>query len=123
LRRTDSTAFLREYEAMLLSSKSDYRKVSEHHGDPGLAAELFSPDGFETHEFENRQVFNLDGLKRRTFSCSYTPPAGEPGHDEMAAELESLFARHKAGGLVTMEYDTRLFLGRIGPVRPSGDGG
>jgi SAM-dependent methyltransferase len=114
-RRTDSTAFLRDYEALLERRGTDYREISASQGDEDRVREIFAPAGFERHTLENTQQFDCDGLIGRTLSSSYTPQPGDPGYEPMIGELREIFARHQQGGRVSFEYDTRVYLGRLTP--------
>jgi len=62
--------------------------------------------------FENRQVLDLAGLQGRLASSSYAPAAGSPGYQEMLDSLAGLFSDHQREGLVTLLYDTKVYLGR-----------
>jgi hypothetical protein len=111
-RKTDTTPFLRDYEALLRRFGTDYAEIDHTRvGSESLAPFFGGP--FERRVFPNRQVFDLDGLRGRLLSSSYVPGPGRPGHDEMLAELRRLFDRHQEDGRVTFEYDTELYLGRL----------
>ncbi len=112
-RRTDSTAFLRDYEALLERRGTDYTEISASQGDEDRVREIFAPAGFERHTLDNTQQFDCDGLIGRTLSSSYTPQPGHPGYEPMIGELREMFARHQQDGRVSFEYDTRVYLGRL----------
>ena len=63
--------------------------------------------------FDNEQVLDRDGLKGRLFSITYVPAKDEPGSEEMLREAEKIFRKHEADGAVTIEYDTRVYYGRL----------
>jgi len=52
-------------------------------------------------------------LKGRLLSSSYVPDATQPGYKEMLSALKELFDAHKDKGLVTFEYDSFRYYGRI----------
>jgi SAM-dependent methyltransferase len=114
-RRADSTAFLRDYEALLERRGTDYREISASQGDEARVREIFAPAGFERHTLDHAQQFDCDGLIGRTLSSSYTPQPGHPGYEPMIGELREMFARHQQGGRVRFDYDTRVYLGRLTP--------
>jgi SAM-dependent methyltransferase len=61
--------------------------------------------------FGNGQALDEDGLLGRAFSASYAPK--EPARAEaLTRDLCALFARHQAGGTVTVRYQTSVYLGR-----------
>jgi len=113
LRRLDSTPFLRDYEAFLRRWSTDYDEVSQRYAEPGALSALFGPAGWREHAFENVQRFDLEALRGRLLSSSYTPREGDPRRAPMLAELPALFAAHARDGAVAFEYDTRLFVGRL----------
>jgi SAM-dependent methyltransferase len=63
-------------------------------------------------DFENRQVLDLAGLQGRLASSSYAPAPGTPAYEEMLDGLAALFAEYQRDGLVTLLYDTKVYLGR-----------
>ena len=113
IRRVDGTPFLREYEAFLRQWGTDYNEVSSRYQDEAAMASFFGPAGYRTATFHNAQAFDLEGLRGRLLSSSYTPPPGHPGREPMLAALPSLFERHQLGGQVAFDYDTFVYYGRL----------
>jgi SAM-dependent methyltransferase len=113
LRRLDSTPFLREYEAFLRRWSTDYAAVAERYAEPAALRALFGGGGWQERCFAQSQRFDLEGLRGRLLSSSYTPKPGDPRRDAMLAELPGLFAAHARDGRVSFDYDTRVFLGRL----------
>jgi SAM-dependent methyltransferase len=111
-RKLDATPFLRDYEKLLLRFGTDYSAVRHENIGGAELRRFFIGGRFRNHTFANQQQFDFDGLKGRLLSSSYAPPAGEPGHEVMMAELRRLFDAHEVDGRVTFEYDTRVYLGR-----------
>lgn len=112
-RRTDSTAFLRDYEALLLRHGTDYAKVMHRNWTDDAIAAFFGPQGCERRVFEYHQDFDWTGLYGRALSSSYVPAAGHPRHDAFVEALELSFQKHASGGTVRFEYDTRLYFGHL----------
>lgn len=111
-RRTESTPFLREYEALLRRFGTDYERIDHKQlGPEGFEAFFGGP--YESRRFDNHQVFDFEGLRGRLLSSSYTPAPGHPDHEPMLAELRRLFDRHQEDGQVRFEYDTELHLGPL----------
>ena len=52
-------------------------------------------------------------MKGRLLSISYVPAQGEPGSDAMLGEAERIFDEHQSAGRVTIEYDTKVYYGRL----------
>lgn len=111
-RRTEATPFLRDYEALLRRFGTDYERVDHLRLGPADFDPFFGGP-YESRRFPNEQVFDLEGLRGRLLSSSYTPGPGHPDHEPMLAELRRLFDRHQRAGRVRFEYDTELHLGRL----------
>jgi SAM-dependent methyltransferase len=78
-------------------------------GDALFASPLFGE--CRSAFFGNGQALDEEGLLGRAFSASYAPK--EPARAEaFARDLRTLFARHQAGGTVTLRYQTSVYLGR-----------
>ena len=113
LRRLDGTPFLRDYEAFLHRWSTDYREVSAGYASEEALRAFFGEPGWREHRFDSAQEFDLQGLRGRLLSSSYTPKPGDPRREPMLAALPELFAAHEESGRVSFEYDTRLFTGRL----------
>jgi SAM-dependent methyltransferase len=113
VRRVD-TPFLRDYEDMLLRLSPAYRRRGgpQHASLAGIAA-FFAPHDFEQAHFGQVQRFDRAGLHQRLFSSSYAPPPGRPGHAQLAAACDAVFAAHARQGQVEFPYDTQLYLGPL----------
>ncbi|MEO8435722.1 MAG: class I SAM-dependent methyltransferase [Pyrinomonadaceae bacterium] len=117
-RRTDSTAFLRDYEELLLTYGTDYNEVRHENVYENIAA-FFAPQNFKLKSFENNQVFDYEGLKGRLLSSSYVPASGQPNFDEMLVALRRVFDIHQQDGRVVVEYDARVYYGQLVPRQQS----
>ncbi len=116
-RRKAGEPFLAGYEQLLRSHGTDYRGV--YHGRRGSRENIrdfFYPDAVEEATFENRQAFDLEGLRGRLLSSSYVPDVGEPGHQEMMEGARRLFEEHQTDGTVVLAYDTQVFFGPLSDV-------
>lgn len=112
-RRLDSSPFLRAYEDLLFRYGTDYQEV-RHENVAGKLAEFFAPASFKLVDLDNFQHFELATLKGRVGSASYTPEPGHPDFDSMSSELEDIFNKFNQNGIVTFEYDTRVYYGHLG---------
>ncbi len=113
LRRKDTTPFLAAYERLLEAYRTDRGEVELWRRSDEMAGAFFGRDSFETASFDNEQVLDLDGLKGRLLSISYVPAEGEPGSDEMLRNVEEIFDEHQTSGRITIEYDTKVYYGRL----------
>lgn len=111
-RRKTGSPFLEGYERLLNQFGTDYRRV-DHSAilEADLAA--FLGDEMTPSTFANQQVLDLDGLLGRAFSSSYTPLPGQSGRAELEAGLRTLFANCQTRGHVTIEYETKVYAGRL----------
>jgi SAM-dependent methyltransferase len=111
-RRLEATAFLRQYEQLLLTYGTDYADI-RHERTTAEMHEFFDPQPFEERVFPMRQEFDYSGLEGRLLSSSYAPGAGHPKHEPMLAELRRIFNEHAVHGCVGFEYRTRVYYGHI----------
>lgn len=110
-RRTDSTAFLRDYESLLLEYGTDYMEV--RHENSYANVEKFFSGPYKQSFFENHQIVDLDGLRGRLLSSSYVPAADHPQREPMLRDLEKLFEQHQSQGIVDLEYQVRMYFGQL----------
>ena len=112
-RLTDSTAFLRDYEHLLLSFGTDYQEV-RHERTTEAVNEFFDPALFQERTLAMRQEFDYAGLEGRLLSSSYAPGPEHPKHEPMLRELRRIFDSRAIGGRVAFGYKTRVYFGRLG---------
>ncbi len=110
-RQLDTTAFLRDYENLLIEFGTDYEKVRHDNITKETLLNFFQTD-FRQAVFQNRQTVDFDGLKGRMLSSSYMPSAGNSRFAEMLKKLESLFAEHAENGRIDILYNTKIFYGQ-----------
>jgi len=118
-RLLDETAFLREYEELLNRFGTDYAKVSESYPRAEQMLEFYGANEFTSHSLPNFQEFDFGGLSGRLRSSSYAPPPGHPQFEPMMKELRRLFDAHHQGGVVRMDYRTRVYAGKLDYDRTS----
>jgi SAM-dependent methyltransferase len=113
-RRDRGTPFLEGYEALLRRWGTDYAEVLRRWeaGSPDALGAFFGGP-YETRRVEHAQVHDLDGLRARLLSSSYTPPEGHPDRAPMLRALERLFAEHAREGQVELVYDATLHIGAL----------
>jgi SAM-dependent methyltransferase len=111
-RQLDTTAFLKDYERLLIEFGTDYETV-RHENITKETLRNFFQTNFREAVFSNSQTVNFDGLRGRMLSSSYIPSEESPRFFEMIKNLESLFAQHAENGKIDILYDTKIFYGRI----------
>jgi SAM-dependent methyltransferase len=112
-RVTDSTAFLRDYEQLLLTYATDYQDIRHEHTTSAIN-EFHDPAPFQTRVFEMRQEFDYAGIEGRLLSSSYAPGPDHPRHAPMLRELRRIFEANAVEGRAVLEYKTRLYFGQLG---------
>lgn len=112
-RRTDSTPFLQAYDAVLRQLGTDYEKVNHRNIDSAQLSAFFGDGGYEERVFPNAQHFDWDGLYGRAMSSSYVPAPAHPQHASFVEGLRACYERYARDGVVTFEYDTRVYYGRL----------
>jgi SAM-dependent methyltransferase len=111
-RLTDSTAFLRDYEHLLLTYGTDYQDIRHEHTTSEVN-EFFDPAPFQERAFAMRQEFDYAGVEGRLLSSSYAPGPDHAQHAPMLRELRCIFDACSVKGRVAFEYKTRLYFGRL----------
>jgi ubiquinone/menaquinone biosynthesis C-methylase UbiE len=112
-RDTTSKPFLRAYEDFVRRHSADYQQVAHKYlASYDALQRFYAPDEAKLIEQHNHQRLDFDGLRGRLLSSSYIPKAGELHHAMMTA-LPHLFSAHAEGGHVTLEYDTKIYYGRV----------
>jgi SAM-dependent methyltransferase len=111
-RRLKATAFLRDYEGLLLRYSPDYPVVRHENVDDEIG-EFFAPQPMKLVSLENVQRFDFEALKGRLCSSSYAPEPGNPNFERMLKDLQEIFNEHNEKGVVNFDYDTRVYYGRL----------
>jgi SAM-dependent methyltransferase len=112
-RRVDNSPFHREYEAFLQRFAIDYAQINHKNTQqPEVLAQFFGGPCAEV-ALENQQRFGIEGLLGRINSSSYMPGSSHPRRSEMEAAARALFTTHAKDNQVTLEYDTRVYYGRL----------
>ncbi len=112
-RRLAGTRFLEGYEALLQRHGTDYARVAERYADDAGMQAWFGTGLRGMARFDHRQRLDFDGLRGRLLSSSYTPGVGDPGRETMLHALRELFDATAVDGSVSMDYDTRIFVGEL----------
>jgi len=112
--RRSGSPFMDAYNQLLLTLGIEYGRVNHRRFDHVARSEFFSPGGYVTRQCDNMLSLDFDGVKGRALSSSYVPEAGQPGHEEMVAELARIFEEHQTDGRVPFEHDTSVYFGRLG---------
>jgi SAM-dependent methyltransferase len=106
--RRDESPFMQAYRALLLRHSTDYVQVDHKRITPDVLRGFYGGE-FQQRNFDNLQIFDLEGLRGRLLSSSYVPLDSAPMRDE----LDAIFAAHQANGTVRFDYYTTLYFGRL----------
>jgi SAM-dependent methyltransferase len=111
-RLTESDAFGLAYDALLNEwGGAEYQRVRGSWAVGDNLDRFFG--AWDVHVIPNRQTLDLAGLQRRLLSSSYLPGPDHPNREPMLAAARAMFEEHERGGRVTMEYETRVYVGRL----------
>jgi len=110
-------AFNQDYERIKRAYGTDFREISHQGGQAREKIErFFGPGQFQRLTFPHGQPLDREALRGRMLSSSYAPKAGDSRHEPMLQDLDRTFDTHQQNGLVRLEYETELYLGRpLGP--------
>jgi SAM-dependent methyltransferase len=112
-REFETTPFLIAYDHLLQRYAPDYARMQHKRVYDTALDDFYGDCGFTARAFRYRQEMDFAGLKGRMLSSSYTPEPGHPNHGPMVAELSKIYQTHEVNGLVTFEYVTRMYYGRL----------
>jgi SAM-dependent methyltransferase len=111
--RTDESRFSRQYEELLERYGTDYARVKASYPDSHGIQKFFGQDAFGDRELPNHQVFEFPALVGRLKSSSYIPSEEHPSFAPMLADLQRIFSENQQGGVVRMEYITRIYFAQL----------
>jgi SAM-dependent methyltransferase len=112
-RKKDANAFQRDYERLLREFGTDYEQVAATYPTDERVEKFVGTGRYGKRMLPNEQVFDFDGLRGRLLSSSYAPAKDHPKHEPMLAELRRIFDAHEEAGRVWVEYNTRVYYGRL----------
>jgi SAM-dependent methyltransferase len=112
-RRIEASAFGRDYEQLLLEYGTDYEEVRKR---DQASAGFFGEIKSEKRVLNNYQDLDYAALEGRLLSSSYIPQPGDAAYVPMLAELRRVFDAHQQEGLVRMDYDTKIYFGKLSPI-------
>jgi SAM-dependent methyltransferase len=101
------TDFNSSYENFILKYGTDYREIKKNDGNMDL---FFN---YQKETFYNFQELDFPSFKGRVLSSSYIPLTDNPIFPKMILELEDLFNIHQRNGIIRIEYDTEVYLGKL----------
>jgi len=116
-RRSVNTGFNAAYDRFIDEFTGDRATAAVRGGSVGAepaVKQFFGAGGFVLRGFENYQDLTWQGLLDRVYSSSYMPLPNDPINAAMIAELRPIFDQFASDGVIRIEYETRLYYGRLG---------
>jgi SAM-dependent methyltransferase len=111
-RPPQATAFLADYEALLMRCAAEYAAIKASRADETSMRGYFGGT-MQLATFPNQQILDFAGLEGRLMSSSYAPEPGHPQHAPMLAGLREVFARHARDGRIEFPYQTLVYFGQL----------
>ncbi len=111
-RKLTETPFLADLETLITRFGTDYSQVRYENYMRHIQP-FFAPHPFTLRRVEYRQVVDFAALCGRLLSASYMPQEGHANYVAMMDAMQNLFDRHQRNGTVTVDYDTRVYFGRL----------
>ncbi len=112
-RRIGASAFSEAYAGLFKIYGTDYERVAHRYTGNEMVQPFFGEHEVALKIFDNRQVFDFEGLKGRLLSASYTPEPDHPDFQPMIDELQRIFSEHQSAGQISIEYDTKVYYGQL----------
>lgn len=78
-----------------------------------ILGQFFADGKYEERVYDNQQIFNLEGLLGRLTSSSYCPKEGTPNYEPLMKEITKLFEEFQENGVVSFQYSTRVYYGKV----------
>jgi len=99
--------FLKAYQAL----KDQYtdRKPYIEKLETTRIENFLGPSKIVRQEIYHSRLLNKNELLGYFRSSSYSPIQGEPGYENLVAEIDQIFTEHQQNGFVKLEYDAKLF--------------
>ena len=113
-RRTSGSPVAEAYEQLLVNFGTDYAEVQSR-GKETIAnfERFFGHSEIKRATIPNAQRLERDAFVERVISASYMPNESHPRYREMVAAAQQIFDENRAGGTVTLEYDTNTYYAQM----------
>lgn len=95
------------------------RKFSQNYHSSGSTVmkkeilDSFFGSSFEIFSIGNHQELTMDGILGRYMSASYSIERKDPNYRNLLEEMETSFNKHQENGKVKLQYETKVYLGRV----------
>ena len=111
-RLTSASPFMADYERIVHEFGSEFARSGRELVSEQLLQTTFD-GGLRTATLSNHQELDWEGLRGRLLSASYMPIGGQSGYEPMMRALHQIYDANQRAGIVRMEYETRVYFGRL----------
>ena len=113
--RNNAIPIMQDYDSMMREHIDDYDKVvkNTNFAADDMIIDFFKPNNVQINQFKNVQSLNLEGLKGRVLSVSYSPKFGDEKYAALMAATEKLFDKYKTSGQVELHYQCKCYVGQL----------
>lgn len=111
--RIEGPGFDQAYSRLVDRFRSPEEAQTAHHRDwhPQRLASWFAPRIMREYTFSNQQIMDWPLVRSRAASTSYLPVEGTPLWKEFELPLKKAFEEFQAGGYVSQNLLTKVYLG------------
>lgn len=106
--RSTKSNFQKEYENALLKNIEEYKFVNHRNISEIEIQDFFEPKKMRVFKIDNKQTFDLKGLKGRLKSSSYCPKSGH-AYTNLMTQIEIIFDKYQSNGSIEFEYETQIY--------------
>jgi ubiquinone/menaquinone biosynthesis C-methylase UbiE len=110
-KNNENSGIMKDYE-QVVSKYSRNRVLVQKVEDENLS-KFFKEWSFEKFTLPNYQYLDFEGFLGRLCSASYMPHPEEQSYLPLKSELKNMFNKYQKDNLVTLNYETNLFLGSL----------
>jgi len=110
--RTNSSQVMKAVNKILKSLNQEHEEAEKNLVDKKLLSAFFGVAKVGSCTIPNYQMLDLAGLKGRIQSISYVPESGNE-NKKIMDEIKDVFEKYNNGGMVKIEYTTRVYYGNL----------
>lgn len=110
--RKNNSPVMKAVNKILLSLNQTHEEEEKNLVDKNLLNTFYGVEKAGSSTIPNFQMLDLEGLKGRIRSISYVPDSGNE-HNKIMNYIKDVFNKYNNGGMVKIEYTTRLFYGKL----------
>jgi SAM-dependent methyltransferase len=111
---TGPGTFTAAYEDALVAHGQAYRRVTSSERIEAELAAFYRDPSLARTAWPNPVAYDWETAFGRARSSSYAPLPGAPGFEAFERALREAFDAHQRDGAITFDYETSLYLGRLG---------